>query len=47
MLGCFVDYVGYRDTRLVEKHFDLFLSNANIAYAEVRNGRCLTKHARG
>ncbi|KAI0034963.1 hypothetical protein K488DRAFT_83562 [Vararia minispora EC-137] len=36
MLGCFVDYVGFRDPHLVERHFELFLSNANIAYAELR-----------
>jgi hypothetical protein len=35
VLGCYADYVGYRDPDLVEKHFELFLENLNIAYAEV------------
>ncbi|KAI0322307.1 hypothetical protein OF83DRAFT_1161297 [Amylostereum chailletii] len=36
MVSCFMDYVGYRDMDLVDKHFRIFLENTNVAYAEMR-----------
>ena len=35
MLGCFMDYVGYRDPQLGDKYFKMFLENCNVGYAEV------------
>ncbi|ETW87560.1 hypothetical protein HETIRDRAFT_469691 [Heterobasidion irregulare TC 32-1] len=36
MLGCFMDYVGYRNPQLGDKYFKMFLENCNVGYAEMR-----------
>ncbi|KAI0067754.1 hypothetical protein BV25DRAFT_1834775 [Artomyces pyxidatus] len=36
ILGCFLEYVGFRDTNLLDQYFDMFMENINIGFAEMR-----------
>ena len=35
IIGCYMDFVGFRDQQLADKYLSLFLDNSNTGFAEV------------
>ena len=35
ILGCFLEYVGYRDVPLLDRYFPILLGGADVSFAEV------------
>jgi len=45
MVGCYIQYIGYRDPQSADAYFNLFLENSNTSYAEARTSIRFVKSA--